>query len=71
MCFGDIEVCGIRVGGKVHVAGYVGDAVMLVCYDIVQQLVDGGSSFFCCFGLLGSNVTECNKEFIVYRTAVL
>ena len=54
-----------------HVAGYVGDAVMLVCYDIVQQLVDGGSSFFCCFGLLGSNVTECNKEFIVYRTAVL
>ena len=59
-CFGDIEVCGVRLGCKAHVAGSVGDAIIGLCCNIVQQLVDGCGSGFCYDCLLSADLAECD-----------
>ena len=56
--FADTEVAGIGVCCKDHDAGLVGDPVVGVCGDVVEQLIDGG-------GLLGSDFTEVDEEFVV------
>ena len=71
VCLVDIEVGVIREGCWAHAAGSVGDAVVGVCVDIVQNLSDGDSSGFCCFGLLGYNDIEGNKECVVYRSSIV
>ena len=70
-CFVVIEVCGIRVVCESHVAGSVGDSVVGVCYDIVQQLVDGCGRGFCCACLLSADFAECDKDLVVNRWPIV
>ena len=45
--FTDVEIRGVGVAGKDHVAGAVGDAVVGVCYDVVQELEHVNVGIFC------------------------
>ena len=39
--FGLVEICNVRMITEHHVPGGIGDAVVWVCGDIVEHLVDG------------------------------
>ena len=50
--FADVEVAGVDMGCEGHAASTVGDFVLGICGNIVEQLVDGGGCGFDGSGLL-------------------
>ena len=65
-----IEVSCVGVAGKNHGASVVGDAIVRVCGNISEELVHGVGGGLGGRGLLGTNGTKGDKEFVVDRTAV-
>ena len=48
----------------------VGDAIVWVRGNIVEELVDIGNGGLSRHGLLGANVAESNKKFVVDRVSI-
>jgi hypothetical protein len=65
------EEAGVRVGGEHHRAGSVGDTILWVCGNIVEELVDHFGRVFCSFGLLGADGAEGGQEFVVSCSGVI
>ena len=65
-----IEVSRVGVSGKSHGASVVDDAIVWVCGDIFKKLVHGMGGGLGGRGLLGTNGTEGDEEFVVDRKAV-
>ena len=61
--FGKVEVCFIEVSGQYHVARSIGDVVIWVRGNIVEELCDGFIRVFHGHRLLGSNLFESNEEY--------
>ena len=65
-----VEVSGIGVACKDHIACTVGDEVFWVCGNIVKELVDSVISGLGGRRLLGDNGSESDKNFIFNCTYV-
>ena len=62
--FVDVEVCGVRVISKYHVADAVGDKVVGVRRKVVEELKHVVVRVFCKRGLLLGKSSQCYKGFI-------
>ena len=65
-----VEVSGIGVFCKDHVTRTVGDAIVWVCGNIVEELVDSVSGGLSGRSLLGANDAESNEKFVVDHESV-
>ena len=65
-----VEVAVIGVAYKDHIARTVGDAVVWVCGNILDELVDSVSGGLGGRGLLGANGADTNKKFIANCASV-
>ena len=65
-----IEVVGIRVDCQDHITRTVGDAVIWVWGNIVEELVESISGGLGSRGLLGANGADSDKKFIFNRASV-
>ena len=65
-----VEVSGIGVACKDHIACTVGDAAVWVRGNIVKKLVDSVSGGLGGRGLLGANVAESDEKFVVDRASI-
>ena len=67
-----VEERGVGMGGEYHAADPICDAVVWVGGNIIEGLVDGhGGVFSCCECLLGTSVTEGDKELAAHGTSVI
>ena len=65
-----IEVYRVSLADNNNVASTVGDAIIRVCGNIVEKLVHGMGGGISGHGLLGTNGTEGDKDFVFDRAAV-
>ena len=65
-----VEVAGIKVACKDHVARTVGDAIVFVRSNIVKKLVDSVNSGLGGRGLLGANGAKNDNNCFVNRASV-
>ena len=65
------EEAGIRVGRKDHGAGTVGDVIIWVGGNIVQELDDGRAGGLGGGSLLGAQFAEGDKEFVIHCMAIV
>ena len=65
-----VEVAGIGVACKDYIALTVGDAVVGVRGNIVEELVDSVRCGLGVHGLLGGNSADSDKKFVVDRASV-
>ena len=61
----DVEVGGVGVAGEYHVAGPVGDAVVGVGSEVVDELEHVGVGVLCGRGLLLGKIAEGYNEFVI------
>lgn len=54
-----------------HVAGPVGDAIIRVCCNIIEQLHDRLFGLLSCLGLLGADGAEGHKKFVVDHPRII
>ena len=59
------------MGGEHHRDGSVGDTILWVCSNIVQELVNCFGRFCCSFGLLSADGAEGDQEFVVHCSGVI
>ena len=59
-----VELAGIGVACKDHICCTVGDAVVWLCGNIVEELVDSVSGDLSGHGLLGANGSEIDKTLL-------
>ena len=64
------EFNGIGVACKHHIASTVGDSVLWLRGNIIEELVDRFRDVLGGCGLLGADGAESNKEFVVDRVSV-
>ena len=65
-----VEVVGIRVACKDHFTRTVGDYIVWVRGNIVEELVDIISGGLCGHGLLRADGAENDKKFVVDRASI-
>ena len=65
-----VELSGIGVACKDHIACTVGDSVVSVCGNIVGELMDIISGGLSGRGLLGADGAESDDYFVVERASV-
>ena len=68
---GDVNISGVGVGGEDYGAGLVGDAVVGVGGEVVEELTEVGLGELGVCGLCGCKVAEFDKDLVVYCASII